>query len=349
MASITISGLNKRYGIHPVLQGLELSIQNGEFISFLGPSGCGKSTLLFCIAGLEEIDEGSICFDGREMSDLGPRERNIALVFQDYALYPHMSVRDNIAFPLRQQKVDAATIDKQVAWAADVLGLEALLDRPPAALSGGQRQRVAVGRAIVRNPLVLLMDEPLSNLDASLRVHMRTEIRRLQKELGITVIFVTHDQEEAMVLSDRIAVMNNGVLQQFAEPMEVYNRPANRFVAGFIGSPQMNFLPSVLCGGRTDHVVGIRPHDLKPGAAGKDAFALRGELMLIEPAGPFQFLDIDVGGHIVRATCTDTSGLSPGTVITVSASPDALRFFEANTGLRVDQSLQDTESRLHAS
>lgn len=338
MSSINIAGLNKRYGQTHVLKGLDLSIKDGEFISFLGPSGCGKSTLLFCIAGLEEISDGSIRFDGREISDLGPRERNIALVFQDYALYPHMTVRDNIAFPLRQQKIDAATIAKQVAWAADVLGIQALLDRLPAALSGGQRQRVAVGRAIVRNPSVLLMDEPLSNLDASLRVHMRTEIRRLQKELGITVIFVTHDQEEAMVLSDRIAVMNNGVLQQFAAPMDVYSRPANRFVAGFIGSPQMNFLPGDLCGGAADHVVGVRPHDLKPGNGIANPFTLSGELVLVEPAGPFQFLDIAIGGHIVRATCTDIAGLSPGETITVGASPEALRYFNADTGARVSHS-----------
>ncbi len=338
MSSINIADLNKRYGNVHVLKGLDLSIKDGEFISFLGPSGCGKSTLLFCIAGLEEISDGSIRFDGREISDLGPRERNIALVFQDYALYPHMTVRDNIAFPLKQQKIDTVTIAKQVAWAADVLGIEALLDRLPAALSGGQRQRVAVGRAIVRNPSVLLMDEPLSNLDASLRVHMRTEIRRLQKELGITVIFVTHDQEEAMVLSDRIAVMNNGVLQQFAAPMEVYSRPANRFVAGFIGSPQMNFLPGDLCGGAADHVVGIRPHDLKPQNGTVNPFSLSGELVLIEPAGPFQFLDIAVGGHIVRATCTDTAGLAPGETITIGASQEALRYFAADTGARLSQS-----------
>ncbi|WP_245490581.1 ABC transporter ATP-binding protein, partial [Mesorhizobium sp. M7A.F.Ca.US.011.01.1.1] len=264
MASIKITGLNKRFGTIAVLKGLDLSINDGEFISFLGPSGCGKSTLLFCIAGLEDIDEGSIRFDNREISDLGPRERNIALVFQDYALYPHMTVRENIAFPLRQQKLDEATVGKQVAWAADVLGIEALLDRLPAALSGGQRQRVAVGRAIVRNPSVLLMDEPLSNLDASLRVRMRTEIRRLQKALGITVIFVTHDQEEAMVLSDRIAVMKDGVVQQFAPPMEVYSAPANQFVAGFIGSPQMNFLPANVCGGSSHQILCVRPPDPKP-------------------------------------------------------------------------------------
>ncbi|MFB2553171.1 ABC transporter ATP-binding protein [Ensifer soli] len=347
MASIKISGLEKRFHTVHVLKGLDLAIEDGEFISFLGPSGCGKSTLLFCIAGLEEINEGTIRFDGRDITDLGPRERNIALVFQDYALYPHMSVRENIAFPLRQQKLDDGTIGKQVAWAADVLGIEALLDRLPAELSGGQRQRVAVGRAIVRNPSVLLMDEPLSNLDASLRVRMRTEIRKLQKELGITVIFVTHDQEEAMVLSDRIAVMKDGIVQQFAAPMEVYNHPANRFVAGFIGSPQMNFLPAELCGATAGHVVGVRPHDLKPGTV-PGGLTLSGELMLVEPAGPFQFLDVAVGGHVVRATCSDPAGLSPGERITLSAGADAVRYFAADTGLRLTPSVTETESRLHA-
>ena len=348
MASITIAGLHKSFGQTEILKGLNLSINDGEFISFLGPSGCGKSTLLFCIAGLEEIDDGSIRFDNREISDLGPRERNIALVFQDYALYPHMSVRENIAFPLRQQKIDTATIDRQVGWAADVLGIEALLDRLPAALSGGQRQRVAVGRAIVRNPSVLLMDEPLSNLDAALRVRMRTEIRRLQKDLGITVIFVTHDQEEAMVLSDRIAVMKDGVVQQFAPPMEIYSQPSNQFVAGFIGSPQMNFLPADLCGGRSDAIIGLRPHDLSPGDGSGHRLSLTGELMLIEPVGPFQFLDVAVGDHVVRATCSDPSGLAPGQTITVSARPDAARYFAADDGERIHQPFTETESRIHA-
>ncbi|MDX3924367.1 MAG: ABC transporter ATP-binding protein [Shinella sp.] len=348
MVSIKIAGLNKRFGDAAILKGLDLSISDGEFISFLGPSGCGKSTLLFCIAGLEEINEGSIRFDNREISDLGPRERNIALVFQDYALYPHMTVRDNIAFPLRQQKLDDETVSRQVAWAADVLGIEPLLDRLPAALSGGQRQRVAVGRAIVRNPSVLLMDEPLSNLDAALRVRMRTEIRRLQKELGITVIFVTHDQEEAMVLSDRIAVMKDGVIQQFAAPMEVYSRPANQFVAGFIGSPQMNFLPAELCGGSTGHIVGVRPHDLKPVAKANGGLTLSGELVLIEPAGPFQFLDVSVGEQVIRATCSDASGLSPGDRIILSANADAVRYFAADSGNRITQQFRETESRIHA-
>jgi multiple sugar transport system ATP-binding protein len=348
MASIKIAGLSKQFGTTAVLKGLDLSINDGEFISFLGQSGCGKSTLLFCIAGLEDIDEGSIRFDNKEISDLGPRERNIALVFQDYALYPHMTVRENIAFPLRQQKLDETTVGKQVAWAADVLGIEALLDRLPAALSGGQRQRVAVGRAIVRNPSVLLMDEPLSNLDASLRVRMRTEIRRLQKALGITVIFVTHDQEEAMVLSDRIAVMKDGIVQQFAPPMEVYSEPANQFVAGFIGSPQMNFLPANLCGGRSDQILGVRPHDLKPAARGNGGLTLSGELVLIEPAGPFQFLDVSIAGHVVRATCSDAAGLSAGESIILSAGADAVRYFAAEDGTRINQHFLETESRLHA-
>ena len=252
MAAITIAGLRKSYQDAEVLKNLDLSIKDGEFISFLGPSGCGKSTLLYCIAGLEEINDGIIRFDGRDITDLSPRERNIALVFQDYALYPHMKVRDNIAFPLRQQKIDAEHHPQ-----AGRLGGGAPRSRAtsstafPAELSGGQRQRVAVGRAIVRNPAVLLMDEPLSNLDASLRVQMRTEIRSLQRELNITVIFVTHDQEEAMVLSDRIAVMKDGVVQQFAPPMAVYKEPANQSSSpSFIGSPQMNFLPRPLAGRR---------------------------------------------------------------------------------------------------
>ena len=296
MAAITIAGLRKSYQDTEVLKSLDLSIRDGEFISFLGPSGCGKSTLLYCIAGLEAVNEGSIRFNDREITDLSPRERNIALVFQDYALYPHMNVRENIAFPLRQQKADEGTVRKQVDWAAELLGLADLLDRLPSDLSGGQRQRVAVGRAIVRNPAVLLMDEPLSNLDASLRVKMRTEIRGLQRELKITVIFVTHDQEEAMVLSDKIAVMKDGVVQQFAPPMTVYKDPANIFVASFIGSPQMNLLPARIAGGEAeDIVVGVRPHDLQPGSGAESGVHLTGELALVESAGPIHFLDVARG------------------------------------------------------
>jgi ABC-type sugar transport system ATPase subunit len=339
VSAITIESVSKSYGTTPVLHALDLEIPDGAFVSFLGPSGCGKSTLLFCIAGLEEISDGRILFDGRDMTPVAARNRNIALVFQDYALYPHMSVRENLAFPLRQQKAEEQAIVTQVAWAADLLGLNPFLDRSPAELSGGQRQRVAVGRAIVRHPAALLMDEPLSNLDASLRVKTRTEIKRLQRELKITVVFVTHDQEEAMVMSDRIAVMNNGVLQQFDEPMKIYRAPANVFVASFIGSPQMNLLPGEMAPGGYGalRVVGLRPHDLVPTAnGGSDGFTLTGELALIEPAGPLHYLDVDVGGQMVKATCADPNGLFPGAAVTLSAPVQAVHLFDRESGMRVN-------------
>ena len=339
MSAITIESVSKSYGTTPVLHALDLEIPDGAFVSFLGPSGCGKSTLLFCIAGLEEISDGRILFDGRDMTPVAARNRNIALVFQDYALYPHMSVRENLAFPLRQQKAVEQAIATQVAWAADLLGLNPFLDRSPAELSGGQRQRVAVGRAIVRHPAALLMDEPLSNLDASLRVKTRTEIKRLQRELKITVVFVTHDQEEAMVMSDCIAVMNNGVLQQFDEPMKIYRAPVNVFVASFIGSPQMNLLPGEMVPGGhgARRLVGLRPHDLSPTAnGGTDAFTLTGELALIEPAGPLHYLEVDVGGQLVKATCADPNGLFPGAAVTLSAPVQAVHLFDRESGLRVN-------------
>ncbi len=339
MSSITIEGVSKSYGAMPVLKALDLAIPDGSFVSFVGPSGCGKSTLLFCIAGLEEISGGRILFDGRDIGGLSARDRNVALVFQDYALYPHMTVRDNLAFPLRQGRSSEAEVATQVAWAAGLLGLDPLLERSPAELSGGQRQRVAVGRAIVRNPSALLMDEPLSNLDASLRVKTRTEIKRLQRELKTTVVFVTHDQEEAMVLSDRIAVMEGGVLQQYDTPMAIYRRPANLFVAGFIGSPQMNLLTgSDVPGGHgPGRLVGIRPHDLvpTPPGASADAFELAGELALIEPAGPLHFLDIQVGPHLVKATCADPDGLEIGQKVTLAALGHAVHLFDRDSGLRL--------------
>ncbi len=338
MTSITIQGVSKSYGTTPVLKGLDLDIADGQFVSFLGPSGCGKSTLLFCIAGLEGISVGRILFGGQDVSALAPRDRNIALVFQDYALYPHMRVRENLAFPLRQQKLPQDIIRKQVDWVAGLLGLEALLDRSPAELSGGQRQRVAVGRAIVRNPAALLMDEPLSNLDASLRVRTRTEIKKLQRDLKTTVVFVTHDQEEAMVLSDRVAVMNDGILQQFAEPMTIYRQPANLFVAGFIGSPQMNFLAGTdVPGGWGDQkVVGVRPFDLVPAEKiASDGFTLVGELALIEPAGPVHYLDVQVGPHLVKATCADPTGLTPGASVTLTAPHHAIHLFDRGSGVRL--------------
>ena len=238
MAEIVLDGISKKFadGFEAV-KDLNLEIADGEFMILVGPSGCGKSTALRMIAGLEDITEGELKIGGNVVNDRAPKDRDIAMVFQNYALYPHMSVRENMAFPLRLAKVDDSTVDKKVSEAAKVLDLEQHLDRKPANLSGGQRQRVAMGRAIVRDPSVFLMDEPLSNLDAKLRVQMRTEVSRLQADLGTTTVYVTHDQTEAMTLGDRVAVMRAGLLQQVGSPAELYNEPDNLFVAGFIGSP----------------------------------------------------------------------------------------------------------------
>ncbi|MDX6586962.1 MAG: multiple sugar transport system ATP-binding protein [Solirubrobacterales bacterium] len=251
MAEIVLDGISKKFadGFEAV-KDLNLEIADGEFMILVGPSGCGKSTALRMIAGLEDITDGELKIGGNVVNDRAPKDRDIAMVFQNYALYPHMSVRENMAFPLRLAKVDDAEVNKKVEDAAKVLDLEQHLDRKPANLSGGQRQRVAMGRAIVRDPSVFLMDEPLSNLDAKLRVQMRTEVSRLQNDLGTTTVYVTHDQTEAMTLGDRVAVMRAGVLQQVGSPADLYNEPDNLFVAGFIGSPAMNFMAATLEGGR---------------------------------------------------------------------------------------------------
>jgi multiple sugar transport system ATP-binding protein len=244
MAEITLDGITKTFGDgYEAVKDLNLEIKDGEFMILVGPSGCGKSTALRMIAGLEDISGGELRIGGKVVNDQAPKERDIAMVFQNYALYPHMTVRENMAFPLKLAKVDQETIDSKVNEAAKVLDLEQHLERRPANLSGGQRQRVAMGRAIVRDPSAFLMDEPLSNLDAKLRVQMRTEVSRLQADLGTTTVYVTHDQTEAMTLGDRVAVMRAGVLQQVGAPAELYSDPANLFVAGFIGSPSMNFMP----------------------------------------------------------------------------------------------------------
>ncbi|HLO68302.1 MAG TPA: sn-glycerol-3-phosphate ABC transporter ATP-binding protein UgpC [Holophaga sp.] len=243
MGDLQIKALKKAYGDVKVLQGLDLEIQDGEFVVFVGPSGCGKSTLLRCIAGLEEITEGELRIGGKVMNDVPPSKRGIAMVFQSYALYPHMTVAENMAFGLKLAGASKQEIAAAVARAAAILQIEPLLERKPKALSGGQRQRVAIGRAIVRKPDVFLFDEPLSNLDAALRVQMRVELSRLHQDLKTTMIYVTHDQVEAMTLANRIVVINRGVIEQVGSPLELYHRPANLFVAGFIGSPKMNFLP----------------------------------------------------------------------------------------------------------
>ena len=249
MANIVLDKVTKRYPDgYEAVRDMSLTIEDGEFVILVGPSGCGKSTALRMIAGLEDISDGELSIGGDIVNDKAPRDRDIAMVFQNYALYPHMTVRENMGFALKLAKTDKGEIDKKVTEAAKILDLEQHLDRRPANLSGGQRQRVAMGRAIVRDPQAFLMDEPLSNLDAKLRVQMRTEVSRIQKNLGTTTVYVTHDQTEAMTLGDRVAVMRSGVLQQVGSPMELYNTPKNLFVAGFIGSPAMNFMPATLEG-----------------------------------------------------------------------------------------------------
>jgi lactose/L-arabinose transport system ATP-binding protein len=245
MSALSLRGIRKSYGSLEVIKGVDLDIQPGEFTVFVGPSGCGKSTLLRMIAGLEDISGGDLLIGDERMNDTDPSRRGIAMVFQSYALYPHLTVRQNMGFALRFAGVPKADIETQVMEAARILELEPLLERKPGQLSGGQRQRVAIGRAIVRHPKVFLFDEPLSNLDAELRVHMRMEIAKLHKKLGTTMIYVTHDQVEAMTLADKIVVLRGGIVEQVGTPRELYNDPQNRFVAGFIGSPKMNFLPAV--------------------------------------------------------------------------------------------------------
>jgi multiple sugar transport system ATP-binding protein len=263
MAEISFKDVTKRYGDgYEAVKHLDLDISDGELMILVGPSGCGKSTALRMVAGLEDITEGELQIGGNVVNDKAPKDRDIAMVFQNYALYPHMTVRENMGFALKLAKAPPEEIDQKVAEAARILDLEQHLDRKPANLSGGQRQRVAMGRAIVRNPSVFLMDEPLSNLDAKLRVQMRTEISRIQQRLGTTTIYVTHDQTEAMTLGDRIAVMRSGVLQQVGPPSELYSRPANLFVAGFIGSPSMNFLPAELEGDTLTLPIGSVSGDL---------------------------------------------------------------------------------------
>lgn len=246
MTIVSLSGACKTFGDTPVLSGIDLTTEDGEFLVLVGPSGCGKSTLLRAIAGLEDLDAGELTIGGRRMNDAAPSARGVAMVFQSYALYPHMTVAQNMAFALKLAKLPRAEVDAAVAQAAKTLGIAHLLDRKPAALSGGQRQRVAIGRAIVRKPSVFLFDEPLSNLDAELRVRMRYEFAALHRALGTTMIYVTHDQAEAMTLADRIVVMNGGVIEQVGSPMALYDAPANQFVAGFIGSPRMNFIAGTL-------------------------------------------------------------------------------------------------------
>jgi len=281
MGALTLTGVTKSFGTVDVIKGVDLTVQEGEFCVFVGPSGCGKSTLLRIIAGLEDATVGEVAINGRRVNEVAPARREIAMVFQSYALYPHLTVRDNMGLALKQAGVARADITASVDRAADMLALGPLLDRRPAELSGGQRQRVAIGRAIVRTPRLFLFDEPLSNLDAALRVATRIEIARLHRQLGATMIYVTHDQVEAMTLADRIVVLRAGKVEQVGAPMELYNDPANTFVAGFIGSPQMNFLKAGALGMRSD-TMGVRPEHI---ALSRDSGQIAGTVSHVEKLG----------------------------------------------------------------
>jgi len=358
MASVRLKGLIKRFGKVVAVNSVDLDIRDGEFVVLLGPSGCGKSTMLYSIAGLEEISGGEIYIGDRLMNRVPPKARNIAMVFQDYALYPHMNVYENMAFGLKLRKAPAEEIRRRVAVAAGMLSIEPLLQRRPRELSGGQRQRVALGRAIVREPDVFLMDEPLSNLDATLRVQMRTEISKLHRRLGTTFIYVTHDQVEAITMGDRIVVLKDGVIQQVGSPQEVYGRPANLFVAGFIGTPSMNFLQGTLrfLDGRlaldagsfrvplapgslpadrhleTRVVGGIRPSSIRllaRGEARPEEGSVIARVEVVEPMGDIAYIYVDAGG-VPMAVRVDPLRLpEAGSEVTLVLDGAALHLFDA--------------------
>ncbi len=350
MASVNIRSVSKRFGEVQVLHGVSIAIADGSFTVLVGPSGCGKSTLLRMVAGLENISGGEIEIGGRVVNQVAPKERDIAMVFQNYALYPHMTVRDNMAFSLTLAKKERAVIDDRVSRAAAILGLAPLLDRFPRQLSGGQRQRVAMGRAIVRDPQVFLFDEPLSNLDAKLRVAMRTEIKELHQRLRTTSIYVTHDQIEAMTMADQIVVMHDGRIEQIGSPLDLYDHPANRFVAGFIGSPAMNFIEGTLRGGvveaadgarlpmpagssATDGrgvLYGIRPEHLDIADDGFDA-----EVVVVEPTGSETQLFARLGGQELVGVFRERHEFAPGQRIRLRPRAECAHIFDPASGQRI--------------
>jgi multiple sugar transport system ATP-binding protein len=356
MAEIRFEGVKKRFDEVPVIKDLSLTIHNGEFFTFVGPSGCGKSTLLNLIAGLQSMTAGKIFFDEAVVNDLSPKERDVAMVFQSYALYPHMTVFENIAFPLKMKKKEKGDIDREVKRIAGLLGLEDLLHRKPKELSGGQRQRVALGRAIIRQPKVFLMDEPLSNLDARLRIGMRAELKKLHQELRITTIYVTHDQAEALSLSERIAVLHQGEIQQCGTPHEVYLKPANVFVGGFIGSPPMNFIQCAVqklhpleinCNGiifspeleelpgREQVVTGIRPEDVMVSAV-KSEGCRDVSVILTESAGSFNWVDVRWGDVTMKGVSQPGEELRVGSRAFMQFPLDKVHLFDAITGRRLE-------------
>ncbi len=349
MAAVSFRALEKNFGNTQVLHGISLDIADGEFMVLVGPSGCGKSTLLRMLAGLEDITAGSIAIDDRVVNDLESKDRDIAMVFQSYALYPHMTVRDNMGFSLKLRKESAKRIDEGVAKAAKILNLESLLHRYPRELSGGQRQRVAMGRAIVRDPKVFLFDEPLSNLDAKLRVAMRAEIKALHQRLKTTTVYVTHDQVEAMTMADRIAVMNEGRIEQLGAPLELYDRPANLFVAQFIGSPAMNIFEGVLGNGRVEALgsrwpvssgahgadgqavkYGIRPEHLQLGRDGVPA-----EVVVVEPMGHETELLVKINDIDLIVVMHGRSAHAPGERIFLAPQAANAHLFDAASGRRI--------------
>ncbi|MFV2037600.1 MAG: ABC transporter ATP-binding protein [Paracoccaceae bacterium] len=347
MATVTLRNLVKSYGKTEVLHGINLEVQDGEFIVVVGPSGCGKSTTLRLLAGLDEVSNGEILIGDEIVNNLEPKERNIAMVFQNYAIYPHMSVRKNIGFGLRTAKMSKQDKERRLEEVAEILGMTELLDRRPAQLSGGQRQRVAIGRAMVRDPSVFLFDEPLSNLDAQLRTQMRLEIKKLHQKVGTTIIFVTHDQIEAMTLADRIVIMKDGHIQQVGTPTEVYRSPANMFVAQFIGAPSMNMMQGRVSDGTValdagpkiparveadgqKVFVGIRPNELKPVASGKQHL-FEGSVSLMEPLGAETLIYVDVGGIEVIAMAPGRNPPGLGDRVRLAAPAEEIHVFDAKS------------------
>ena len=365
MATLELRNVNKSYGkgLPDTLKNIELKIDDGEFLILVGPSGCGKSTLMNCIAGLESISGGSILVDDADISGMSPKDRDIAMVFQSYALYPTMSVRDNIAFGLKIRKMNAAAIDEEVARVAKLLQIEHLLKRKPGQLSGGQQQRVAMGRALARRPKIYLFDEPLSNLDAKLRVEMRTEMKLMHQRLKTTTVYVTHDQIEAMTLGDKVAVMKDGIIQQFGTPKQIYNDPANLFVASFIGSPPMNFIPvrvkrqadclqAVLESGQSrcelplalsdagledrELILGIRPEQIVLASNELTHLpTLRAEVQVVEPTGPDTLVFVNINNTKVCCRLTPDSAPDSGQNLTLQFDSSKVLLFDANTGERL--------------
>ncbi|MBB3445209.1 sn-glycerol-3-phosphate ABC transporter ATP-binding protein UgpC [Rhizobium sp. BK379] len=351
MANVNIRNVQKRFGAVNVIRDISVDITDGEFVVLVGPSGCGKSTLLRMIAGLEEMSDGEIRIGARDVSNLRARDRDIAMVFQNYALYPHMSVADNMGFALKLKKADTSEISERVTKAANILGLEKLLDRYPKQLSGGQRQRVAMGRALVRDPQVFLFDEPLSNLDAKLRVQMRAEIKSLHQRIKTTTIYVTHDQIEAMTMADKIVVLHDGVIEQVGAPLELYDRPANLFVAGFIGSPSMNFIDGRIEEGvfRTEMglilplpeniksappagqlVYGIRPEHIRASQGG-----IGGRAEIVEGTGSEIFAKLDCNGEQISCLFRERLAIAYGDTVSIAIDPASVHLFDKSTGRRI--------------